>query len=305
MPDYMCETCGKTFKQKGHLDYHIEHNACKEHVHRCRLCNKGFTTATSMYRHVRTSCAVKNKDEENKIQIYEKLIEINEKTSASDKQSVKRSKKTIDHLQNEVETLKREVKVLQSSTNTGTTITNNVINVNTFNNINLVGYGNEDISKLDRGDMLKILRHGYNSTIKLTEAIHFNPMYPEYHNVYISNMKDKYAMMFDGKAWTLTMKEELIDKIYSDKKNYIEENLDVFLDSLSTSRKKALERWLENDDDDKKIKSIKESIKLMLYNSKHIVMDTQKKNCGQQIMFDDIKKRSTKKIKYTDDMGDS
>jgi hypothetical protein len=38
-------------------------------------------------------------------------------------------------------------------------------------------------------------------------------------------MKDKYAMMHDGTNWTLTTKEDLINKIYDDKKNYIEENL--------------------------------------------------------------------------------
>jgi hypothetical protein len=30
-------------------------------------------------------------------------------------------------------------------------------------------------------------------------------------------------MMFDGNDWNLTMKDELINKIYDDKKNYNEE----------------------------------------------------------------------------------
>lgn len=64
-------------------------------------------------------------------------------------------------------------------------------------------------------------------------------------------------MMYDGENWGLTMKEELIDKIYDDKKNYIEENLEKFLDSLTVSQKNALNRWLNTDDGDKKIKSIK------------------------------------------------
>ena len=34
----------------------------------------------------------------------------------------------------------------------------------------------------------------------------------------MSNVKDKYTMMFDGKEWNLTMKDELINKIYLDKK---------------------------------------------------------------------------------------
>jgi hypothetical protein len=73
--------------------------------------------------------------------------------------------------------------------------------------------------------MLKILQTGFNSTVKLTEALHFNPNFPEYHNIYIPNMKDKYAMMHDGEKWSLVTKDDLISKIYEDKKNYIEENL--------------------------------------------------------------------------------
>lgn len=35
----------------------------------------------------------------------------------------------------------------------------------------------------------------FNSTLKLTDTIHFNPKHPEYHNIYIPSMKDKYAMV--------------------------------------------------------------------------------------------------------------
>ena len=88
-------------------------------------------------------------------------------------------------------------------------------------------------------------------------------------------MKDKYAMMYDGENWNLTMKDDLINKIYDDKKNYIEENLDDFVDSLSLSRKKALERWLTTDDNDDRIYKIKNEIKLLLYNKRNLIMDKQ------------------------------
>ena len=133
----------------------------------------------------------------------------------------------------------------------------------------------EDISRIDKKDLIRAIQYGYDSTIKLTEALHFNPNYPEYHNVYITNMKDKYAMMFDGKDWNLTMKDDLINKIYDDKKNYIEENIDDFIDSLTPSRKKALERWLSTDDNDDRIIKIKNEIKLLLYNKRNVILDKQ------------------------------
>ena len=82
-------------------------------------------------------------------------------------------------------------------------------------------------------------------------------------------------MMFDGKDWNLMMKDELINKIYDDKKNYIEENLNEFLDSLTLSRKKALERWLALDDEDDKINKVKGEIKLLLYNKRNLILDKQ------------------------------
>jgi hypothetical protein len=301
MSEYTCLKCNKSFKQKGHLEHHETKNACKEYSHHCKLCDKGFTTASSMYRHIRNNCQVKKKDDVEKNGIYERLVALENNNLHMIETNRRQSKteKKMNDLEDDNKKLKNEIKLLREGSNV---FTHNVFNVNTgtINHIHLVGYGNEDISRLDKNTMLKILQHGYNSTLKLTEAIHFNPKYPEYHNVYITNMKDKYAMMFDGENWTLTIKDDLINKIYDDKKNYIEENLDDFIESLSMSRKKALERWLATDDDDKKIKEIKENIKLMLYNSKHIPIDAYRQKDSAITVGSTARRsnRSIKAIKY-------
>ena len=82
--------------------------------------------------------------------------------------------------------------------------------------------------------------------------------------------------MFDGANWTLTMKDELINRIYDDKKNYIEKKLEDFVESLSLSQRRALNRWVNTDEDNRKIREIKERIKLLLYNSKQLPIDAQK-----------------------------
>jgi hypothetical protein len=201
------------------------------------------------------ACRIKKNEDSKRDEIYEKLLE----------------------LKKENKVLKKEVNSLKKNVNKPSKITNNI---NTINNgivahINLIGYGKEDLSKIDKKDILKVIQNGFDSALKLTETLHFNPKHPEYHNVYITNIKDKYAMMFDGKDWNLTMKNDLINKIYDDKKNYIEENLDEFIDSLSLSRKKALERWLTTDNDDDKIIKVKNEIKLLLYNKRNLITDKQ------------------------------
>jgi hypothetical protein len=144
------------------------------------------------------------------------------------------------------------------------------------NNITLVAYNKEDISKI-KDEMGSILQKGFYAGLKLTEALHFNPKYPEYHNVYISNMKDKYAMVYNGTDWNLVTKDTLIDEIYDNKKNYIEDNLENLIMShkLRPSQINALKRWLDTDDDTPKIKEIKEEIKLLLYNKRNIPLATK------------------------------
>ena len=280
--DCSCEKCGRIFDTKAHLNYHVDNNACKESNHHCHMCNKGFTTSTSMYRHMRTACKVKKEEERNKNVIYERLVKLeedNKKLNDTNEQLNKKvvaNEKTNTQLKIEVDSLKKNHKdvttVTSNSNNKNTHIGNNVAN------IILVGYGKEDISRLDKNEVIKVLQSGFNAPIKLTETLHFNPKYPEYHNVYISNIKDKYAMTYDGTNWKLTIKEELINKMYDDKKNYIEENLDDFIDSLTLSRKNALKRWLDMNDNNEKISRIKDDMKLLLYNNRSMVEPKKGKN---------------------------
>jgi len=97
-----------------------------------------------------------------------------------------------------------------------------------------------------------------------------------FHNVYIPSMKDKYAMIYDGSEWTMVTKEYLIDKMYDDKRVYIEENLDDFLDSLTNSQQKALQRWMKAEENHPYIAKVKDDIKLLLYNKRKIPVDNKK-----------------------------
>jgi hypothetical protein len=278
-----CDSCNKKFTRKDSLTQHKKRKACKNNEYYCKFCNKGFTTDTSMYRHIRDFCKVKKEKDGEKDAIYEKLIQIE-----------KENKQIKEQYEKIIQDNKQLTKTIHNIHKTNNIIKNNNINTGTVNNTNniiIVGYGKEDLSRLDKTELLKILQTGYNSTVKLTEAVHFNPKHPEYHNVYISNMKDKYAMMYDGKQWTLTTKEDLITKIYEDKKSFIEENLEEFIESLTLSRKRALERWLDTDDEDKKIKDIKDNIKLLLYNSRQLPLKCIEMNDSNK------KKRVKKEIK--------
>ncbi len=79
MDKWICSDCDKKFTCKRNLDYHISNKACKKYTHYCKFCDKGFTSEISMNRHVKEVCPVKKKNDDEKNEIYEKLIQIEEK----------------------------------------------------------------------------------------------------------------------------------------------------------------------------------------------------------------------------------
>lgn len=141
----------------------------------------------------------------------------------------------------------------------------------------MVGCGKEDMTIIDKDEMLRGFRKGFQSVVETAEITHFNEKHPEYHNVYISNIKDKYGTIYDNvKGWHLISESELVDSIYKKQKYYIEDNMDDYAELLTGSQMKSLNRWLEiDDDDDPKIKKIKADLKLLLYNRRDIPIKTK------------------------------
>lgn len=266
---FKCNECDKIFTTKQNMDYHIGRRVCqkpKENI--CQYCDKEFAHKSGLYRH-RKDCKYKadnsfgdevninNSQRDEMAKIYKLLAKMKEENEQLKVKVTKMEKGSIENI-------------------TNNNYTNSNINNGTINNIYLVGYGKEDMNKIDRSDLLKVFGTGFNSPLSLTETMHFNPKYPEFHNVYIPSMKDKYAMIYDGSEWTMVTKEYLIDKIYDNKRDYIEENLEDFLDSLSNSQQKALQRWMKAEEDHPYIVKIKDDIKLLMYNKRKMPISNKK-----------------------------
>jgi len=231
-------------------------------------------------------------DTTDKQQIYAKLInEMREELAK------------IPDMQAQIDQLKRENNKLKVSKVSTSNVNNGMIHngdVNVY--VNVSAFGKEDMNKINKTELLRAFKSGFNSVLRLTETTHFNPKYPEFHNVYISSMKNKYAMTYDGTDWSLVMKDELIDKMYDKKRDYIEENMEEFIESLSTSQINALHRWLNADETHPYIAKIKNDMKLMLYNKRKMITNTKsehneydKTNVGVKVikipkdnMFDSI-----------------
>ena len=284
MVEYKCDVCGKNWTHRGTFERHrnrkipctqklpgvtqklpsekVQEEAEKNEKlpgnfeklpgkiekNQCRLCGKQFSYKSGLSRHMRGRCPVLIERDREREEIFQDLLAKMENMECN-----------LGNVKEEVKDLKKDPKK----------IVNNTQNNNIQNNIKVVAFGKEDMKKLKHDDVVPLLR-GYYTPVHMTEFMHFNPDRPEYHNVYISNIKDKYAMVFNGTEWELMSKERVVDDLYQEKKDHVEENLDTFLESLSGPKQRALRRWLDTPDDDIRVKRVKDEIKLLLYNKRNI-----------------------------------
>ena len=208
-------------------------------AHVCKYCEKEYKHRSSLSNHIKYSCN-KNTDEDLK----ELVRLLNQRIETQDKQIETQNKK-IEKLMGKLE--------INSSFNT----------TNIQNNFTLLAYRETDLSHLTDDDYRFCIKKVNHCVKNMIEKVHFNPLKPENRNIYISNMKDKYIMIYDGNNWNLANKKDELDRLYEEKEMMLEEWLDSNPDPIL---KEKFIKYLNNKDDDECLNRIKEDIKLMLYN---------------------------------------
>jgi len=108
----------------------------------------------------------------------------------------------------------------------------------------------------------------------LISDVHFSSKAPENHNIYISNIRGKYAMVWDGRNWEARDQNEMINKIIMDNEYAIEEWIDE--DKFPQEMKKFNE-YLELKESPDLVNGrtaldvIREEVKLVLYNNRKLI----------------------------------
>ena len=204
----------------------------------CKYCEQSFKFKQSMYRHIKYSC-MKNKDEDLK-------------------ELVRLMNLQLQHKDKQIETQARQIEKLM-----GKLEIHGSFNNNTINNYTLLAYRESDVSHLTNDDYRNCYKKINHCVKHLIEKVHFNPSKPENMNIYISNMKDKYLMVYDGINWNLANKTDELDRLYEEKEMMLEEWLESNPDPVL---KDKFMRYLDNKEKDECLNHIKEEIKLLLYN---------------------------------------
>ena len=219
----------------------------------CKYCDKVFSRIDNLTRHYKT-CNEKKKTDEANLHMEELVRLLNEQ-----KQEFK----------NELEKKDDQIKELIKKAG----ITNSTITQNIQNNIKLLAYDKTDISDLTEKDFIRCFNHNNMCVPHLLKRIHFNKKKPENHNVLLSNLKSGHIMLYDGKQWNTYNRDEVIDDIFDEKHDILEQKYEEWVDIGKDFPilYHKFRRYLEKINNDVVMKKIKEEMKFVLYNNRNVV----------------------------------
>jgi hypothetical protein len=242
----------------------------------CEFCKKILSSYKNLWRHLKT-CKEKKKDEEVKDSMDKLVKLLNKKLDDQNKQinnQMNDFKKELTKRDNQL--TKRDKQLMKQNKQIDELIKKAGINnstINVQNNIKLLSYSDTDRSHLTDNDIIKCLKHSNFCIPYLIEKIHFDANKPENHNVYISNLKNKYIMMYDGKKWKCNDRDEQITNLIDDNEGIIEYKLEEWIENGNKfpEMMKKFNRYIEKKENDIVINKIKDDIKLLLYNNRTII----------------------------------
>ena len=300
---YTCKICQKEFKKKCHYTNHLNRifpcvkkpkiiqeitpkytELTPKAENRCNYCLKIYCRSNVLKKHL-LICKVKKQEIEEKESILNRLLEQNTLLVST----IDQQKEQINQLIKTNENLINQMKIKHTQNNKNIKHQNN----GTINNINIVAFGKEDLSKIDNKEFFEALTQmGYKIPAKMVEKIHINDKYPEYKNIYISDINRGKAMVHDGKKWVLDKYNNISDKLLDKILNFMEERCEEIKEDKNITDKKKMnmenklkilqimkdyEEEEEKDRHEYLRSQCKDHIKMDLYNNKEKIDDENPK----------------------------
>lgn len=248
---YICNICNKKYSNRSGLWKHkdkthgnqtsaenLPHQPKISHI-KCRHCNKIFKHLQSRWKHEK-KCSENDKDKVIE-ELKSKMLQMENQMSEILNKYAKIHPKTLQKMN----------KDLNANTNNGTigaVGNNNTVIQNTY-----VKFGPVKLENLlDEKQKLSILNKQFLSLEESIKMIHFNDKLPEYNNIYITNMRDNLAYIYDGKKFISVDKNEVITTLINNHAEEIELLFDDNKNKLKDKISKRVEAFLEliNNDDE-------------------------------------------------------
>ena len=284
MSTYDCKCCNFSTKLKSNYTRHLKTNKHKnviqsypklskcypnviqsypnnelvsEKQHRCKYCDKTYKYRSGLSKHIKYTCK-KNKDED-----FQELARLlNEKERQL---MLKESKMEI-----EMKKMQRQINKLTSKLQIQNINQGFVQNGNNVVNIQLLNHKDTDYSHLTANDYMSCIADCNKCVKTLIEKVHFNSNKPENMNIYLSNIKGKYLMIYKDNTWQIQDKKTQVDDLYDSNEFVLETWYDEYKEKYP-SIIASFQKYLQNRDENEALNSIKEEILVMLYNNRRMV----------------------------------
>jgi hypothetical protein len=231
MVNYDCPRCGYSTDRKSRMKVHINRkNPCKPYLNDLILLD------------------------------YEEVIMNGDKTCED----------TIVNSEEKIKKLQEKIDKLESEKVSTTQPVSQFVNNGTINILNItLPHGDSNYEFLTDRDYKHCINRMIMSVPNLIKRIHFNPKHPENHNIFISNIRNKLVMIYDGEQWNIQNQDKAIDKLITDHEYILEEWLENGEDKYPKEMEK-FEKYLKLKTRDGVEAEIKEEIKLILYNNRQL-----------------------------------
>jgi hypothetical protein len=248
---YSCEKCNKDYSsykslwnhnKKFHDNYinqnqllstidqpNINQNQLLNGKYNCRYCSKSYDIIQSRWKHEQ-KCKNILKDKNDRVKILEETID-------DLKQQITNILKEKGHLHH---------KTLQKFNNQVTnTIQNMNINNGTIINNTYVKFGDICYEKIfSNSEILSILNKQYMALEEGISKTHFNDSLPEYSNIFITNLRDDVAYVFNGKEFITVKKHEILNELIDTHINEINLSFEKNKNKLKEKYAERIEKFL-------------------------------------------------------------
>ena len=260
---YKCNLCNANFSSTQRLRYHINNNVCKilTKDYHCSICNKYYKSKYNLLRHLN----YKHKEKNKKLKCQYCQKEFTRKYNlVNHEKNICKVKKHINEYISKNNKLVRNKK----STNIINNTINNIVNIN---NITINSFGDENIKRLTKEDILYCINRCYSSIPELFKKIHID--IPENRNLYLSNIKDSYMYLYKNNKWELNECKKILSNIKTDKKDIIEQYFTEYNNMFNERKRLRIIKMLKELDNGILDQKNEKKIKLILMNNKDLLKD--------------------------------
>ena len=233
----------------------VNKNTTKDNnILECRYCNKVFSHKQSKYLHESKYCKEKLKKQDELAQLKEQLAEKDEKLAQKDQileeklaQKDAEMERLIGYNKEHMDFMKKQIEILMKKAGNNTTNTDNsvnntdnsIINDNKQINININGFGKEDLSYLTDRYFRELFNIPFSAITTLVEDIHFNPKKPQNWNAKIQDDKTSKALVYNAEKemWVKREKKEVINDMVEKSYNMLDSNFEIQKDAKTLDEK--------------------------------------------------------------------